>query len=307
MNKEENNKKDEDVEAFKDIDTSEKIEVDDEQIVFSNEREIESENRYQNDDIEHLEEIHYNKVEFKKEKYLLENDSNKVTNSIIKTLINASNIVMIVVLSLLISTMINFYLIDYFVVSGKSMDSTLNDGQRIVVYKYKYKPKRGDIVVIDANEIIQDKDVEYIVKRVIGVPGDFIFAENDNLYINGELYTETYLDEEKETYKLTHSTDFTPDFSLEDICSLTNFRKDFSTAELYNEFVNQFPENLPSNCEKIPDGYYLVLGDNRPVSLDSTELGLVKEENFHSKAIAIISPKSDFEWLFVVFRKSIFN
>ena len=31
------------------------------------------------------------------------------------------------------------------------------------------------------------------------------------------------------------------------------------------------------SCEKIPPGYYLVLGDNRPLSVDSRQIGLIHE------------------------------
>lgn len=77
-----------------------------------------------------------------------------------------------------------------FLVSGHSMDPTLADGEYLL--EVRYLPiDRFDIVV--AKETDENGNEKRIVKRVIGMPGDTIKYENDQLYINGKKTDEPYL------------------------------------------------------------------------------------------------------------------
>ena len=76
-------------------------------------------------------------------------------------------------------------------VSGHSMDTTLADGDRLVVSNLFYAPQRQDIVVIDGY-------IRYgqpIVKRVIGLPGDEIDIDfkTGDVFVNGQLQNEEYI------------------------------------------------------------------------------------------------------------------
>ena len=68
-------------------------------------------------------------------------------------------------------------------VRGTSMNPTLHDGGFYFGQSFKNGelPERGDIVVFRPNPA---SPIRY-VKRVIGVPGDIITAEDDALYVNG--------------------------------------------------------------------------------------------------------------------------
>jgi len=80
-------------------------------------------------------------------------------------------------------------------VNGDSMDPTLKNGDLMILNKLSYKLgsiNRFDIVVID-------KDDTYIIKRVIGLPGEIVKYENNKLYINGAEMEEGFLPEGKET------------------------------------------------------------------------------------------------------------
>ncbi len=71
------------------------------------------------------------------------------------------------------------------IVSGASMDDTLNDGQLVIINKFIYRFSdidRFDIVVLD-NDLTKDK----IIKRVIGLPNEKIEYRQNRLYINDEL------------------------------------------------------------------------------------------------------------------------
>ncbi len=70
------------------------------------------------------------------------------------------------------------------VVSGRSMENTLKDGEYLLVSDFMYKPQRGDIVVVN-DPTKTSIYSEPLVKRVIGLPGDTLKIVNGNLYLNG--------------------------------------------------------------------------------------------------------------------------
>lgn len=77
-------------------------------------------------------------------------------------------------------------------VSGSSMETTLSDGDNLLVDKITYRfsdPKRFDIIVFPFQ---YDTDTYYI-KRIIGMPGETVQIDYDgNIYINGSLMEESY-------------------------------------------------------------------------------------------------------------------
>lgn len=73
-------------------------------------------------------------------------------------------------------------------VSGSSMHNTLYDNDVLILNKIAYVAgniKRFDIVVIDNND-------EFIIKRVIGLPGEKISYSDNQLYVNGKPINEKY-------------------------------------------------------------------------------------------------------------------
>lgn len=77
-------------------------------------------------------------------------------------------------------------------VSGSSMESTLSDGDNLIVDKISYRfhdPERFDIVVFPYK---YEKNTYYI-KRIIGLPGETVQIDLDgNIYIDGEVLAESY-------------------------------------------------------------------------------------------------------------------
>src|SRR5690625_1518336 len=127
------------------------------------------------------------------------------------------------------------FLFSPIIVDGPSMQPTLYDRDRMIINKFIYRfqpPERFDIVVFHASK---QKD---FIKRVIGLPGEHVAIKNDVLYINNEPIEEPYIKQEE--HGLIQS----------------NFKL----------------ESLPGHYEKIPEGYVLVLGDNRNNSTDSRRL-----------------------------------
>lgn len=86
-------------------------------------------------------------------------------------------------------------------VTGDSMIPTLYDGDIMILNKIGYRINglnRFDIVVVKYQN-------EKIIKRVIGLPGDYVEYKDDILYINDKKVEETY------------KRDITNDFSLESL------------------------------------------------------------------------------------------
>lgn len=78
------------------------------------------------------------------------------------------------------------------VVSGRSMNPTLEDKDNLITDKLSYRftdPKRYDIVVFPFED---ESGKRNFIKRIIGLPGETVQIIDGEVYINGELLGETY-------------------------------------------------------------------------------------------------------------------
>ncbi len=78
-------------------------------------------------------------------------------------------------------------------VEGKSMYSSLDDGEILLLKKYDKNYKRFDVIVFKNNN---DK----LIKRIIGLPGEKVEYKNNKLYINGRYIKEPFLKNNQTTY-----------------------------------------------------------------------------------------------------------
>lgn len=162
------------------------------------------------------------------------------------------------------------------VVKGESMENTLQNKDSLLVEKVSYhfkEPSRYDIIVFypygksgtevpesmkDIMEIEDDSDTseesELYVKRVFGLPGETIQIIGNDIYINGEKIEDEYA---------------------------KNVMKDEDAG-------------VASTPITLGEDEYFVLGDNRKVSLDSRELGPIKEKNIAGHVVLRIWPLKKF-------------
>ena len=96
-------------------------------------------------------------------------------------------IVIVVILSLGIITFVG----QRTKVSGHSMETTLSDGDNLIVDKISYRfrdPERFEIIVFP----FQYEEHTYYIKRIIGLPGETVQVIDGYVYINGEMLDENY-------------------------------------------------------------------------------------------------------------------
>lgn len=167
------------------------------------------------------------------------------------------------VIILVVVVLIRTFIVTPVTVEGDSMYPNLKEDELLLLSKISYKIRdinRFDIVVIK-------KDDDEIIKRIIGLPGEDVSYISDKLYINGK--------EVKDEY----GNGDTKDFSLNDICYASYLNKNLT-----------FEQKFECEYTEIPEGYYLVLGDNREISKDSRRFGLVSEDEIIGKAIVRFWP-----------------
>ncbi len=159
------------------------------------------------------------------------------------------------IITIVIVLVIIIYGFTFQQIVGSSMYPTYKNEEVVILKKYYYKIfdiKRFDVVSLRYN------DTKYLIKRVIGLPGDKIEYKNNILYIDGKVVEENFL----------ASSVVTRDFNLSELGYTT-----------------------------IPENMYFVLGDNRSDSLDSMDFGLVKKENIIGKVNLRIWPLNKIKYV----------
>lgn len=200
------------------------------------------------------------------------------------------------------ASVVMFFFIQAFKIPSGSMRNTLLEGDNLFVNKITYgfrlpfmkeklveftPIKRGDIVIfkfpakdkkqINCGEPQYGRD---FVKRVIGLPGDKVEVRNKQVYINDELFpTQDY-----EVYDNHIREEYFLDIPQEEYQSLWESRTLEHSLGMY--LRDYFGPVI------VPQGQYLVLGDNRDFSCDSRFWGPVPKENIKGKAWLLHWPLS---------------
>ena len=156
-------------------------------------------------------------------------------------------------------------------VSGHSMDPTLKTNEKLFAIKH-IPIDRFDIVV--AKEKTDDENI-FIIKRVIGLPGDTVEYKKDQLYVNGKKINEPYLDSFKEKLK---------DGSLIDY--FTKINSNYANFDFNTDYLTTDKSGNDSFKVTLKSDEYFLLGDDRPISKDSRAVGPIKKSDIISKTFA---------------------
>jgi len=183
------------------------------------------------------------------------------------------------------------FVVQAFEIPSSSMENTLLIGDHVFVNRIQFAPKtswvgpllpyrdvrRGDIVVF-LHPDPHDAGT-YVVKRIMGVPGDRIHLRNGVVYRNGEALTEPYVLHDAEPVDQSHES------YLDTQRGSLAYRNNFPSvppSDEYNVYPNWLVE-LQSHIQGedlvVPPGYYFGMGDHRDVSLDSRYWGFIPKEN----------------------------
>ena len=159
------------------------------------------------------------------------------------------------------------------------MTPTLLDGDKVWVNKLAYDvkipftevslaqlsdPERGDIVIIDS--AVANKR---LVKRIVGLPGDTIYMQNNALVINGISADYDILEQnERDIIIQEHLPDRTHQVRL--------------SSGLVNRNGRSYGPTL------VPEGNYFVLGDNRDNSADSRVYSFVPRGEIIGRSSSVV-------------------
>jgi len=192
-----------------------------------------------------------------------------------------------VIIALLIATSFKSAIADWYVVPSGSMKPTIVEGDRVFTNKLAYdlkipyttihfaswdNPKRGDIVVFHS-----PADGKRLVKRVVGIPGDRIAMRNNRLFINDEELKYEFLGEGR--FESTQSSEnFGHELYTEDLAG----HKHTMMTMPDQPSIRSFP------TVTVPEGHYLMMGDNRDNSADSRYFGFVERKRILGRAAAVV-------------------
>jgi signal peptidase I len=171
-----------------------------------------------------------------------------------------------------------------FVIPSGSMEKTLLVGDHLVVDRitlappakwmplvHYREPQRNDVVVFFKPVASADGEHHFLVKRLIGVPGDHIHLSNGIVMINGVAQDQPHA---QPTTPENHA-DFLDEFPSEPPPA-TDGDPDLGTPE---EWAVDFPNHIQNGDLVVPPGMYFMMGDNRHNSLDSRYWGFVPRAN----------------------------
>jgi signal peptidase I len=176
---------------------------------------------------------------------------------------------------LVIGLFIITFCMQAFEIPTSSMVKTLLIGDHVFVDRVRLAPKstfadklipyrdpqRGDIVVF----VSPSEPGLFVVKRVIGVPGDRLHLRNGKLYRNGQ--------PQDEPYAIHSRGDYVP------------YRDDFPAVrptaddQLAPGWQMSEQDYIQGEDIVVPPNSYFGMGDNRDVSYDSRYWGFIPREN----------------------------
>jgi len=109
----------------------------------------------------------------------------------------------------LVAFVVKTFLIQAFFIPSGSMLPTLHEDDRVLVNKLSYDlhdVNRGDLVVFERPEGETAGQIKDLIKRVVALPGERIEQRDGDVYIDGQLLEEPYLDDGTETTNLEPQT-----------------------------------------------------------------------------------------------------
>jgi signal peptidase I len=168
------------------------------------------------------------------------------------------------------------FILQAFEIPSSSMEDTLLIGDHVFVNREQFAPKtkwmgpllpyrdikRGDIVVF----LSPAEPGLYVVKRIMGIPGDRLHLRDGAVYRNGDKLTEPYVMHKGPLFYDPYRDNFPA----------------VPPSDAYNvspDWQLQMRSHIEGDDIVVPPDSYFGMGDNRDVSLDSRYWGFIPKEN----------------------------
>ncbi|HLZ41825.1 MAG TPA: signal peptidase I [Candidatus Sulfotelmatobacter sp.] len=176
------------------------------------------------------------------------------------------------------------FVVQAFEIPSSSMENTLLIGDHVFVNRIQFAPptkwigpllpyrdvRHGDIVVF----LSPAEPGLYVVKRVIGTPGDRIHLRNGVVYRNGQALNEPYVDTDRDNPADSYRNNF-PALPPND------------DPNVSPSWAVDLPSYIQGDDLVVPPGHYFAMGDHRGVSLDSRYWGFIPKENIIGRPMFI--------------------
>ena len=111
------------------------------------------------------------------------NERERRESRVLSAVLTAACILLVLIFAADLYITNNFLLV---IVDGSSMENTLHDGDALYIDVHD-TPERGDIIVLDVTDYPEyphdGNGVHYIIKRVIALGGDEVYAEDGGVYL----------------------------------------------------------------------------------------------------------------------------
>ncbi len=167
--------------------------------------------------------------------------------------------------ALVLMMIIFAFILRFVTVDGDSMNNTLIDQDKLIISDLFYTPETGDIVVLNAEGMLNEK---YIIKRVIATGGQKVELNYSQwkVTVDGVVLQEDYI---------------------------------LKTAGRMNNgfFANEDAVTIDKDGNAsftVPEGMLFVMGDNRNNSTDSRSVGFFEEERLLGRVLLRVSPLDSF-------------
>jgi len=181
---------------------------------------------------------------------------------------------------LVVGLFILTFIVQHFEIPSRSMEKTLLVGDHVFVDRLTPEGKsgwllpyreihRGDTAVF----LAPAEPGVYLVKRIVGVPGDRLRLHGGMVYLNGVKQSEPYVVERDGKFD-AYRDEFPATLS-------------YGYGQLSPSWTATLEQSIQNDEIVIPPGHYFAMGDNRDNSYDSRYWGFVPRENIIGRPLVI--------------------
>lgn len=229
--------------------------------------------------------------------------------------LNYRSILEVFLIIIVVVVFLKSFVLEFYRVESESMETELYEDDVVLVSRLAYflgfpsrfpifgisigsdfrlnyrSPVYGDIVVIDGLYVKNIIDNNFVIKRIVGLPGDTLITkkniDNNNTY---SLKKNSVISAGK-GYVIPHKGDII-EININNINFYSHlFNYENSSDMSILDSLNSNPFYITKY--KFENNYYFVQGDNTKVSYDSRNYGLISENSIIGKAIMLLNSSNN--------------